>query len=92
MSTETYHAVNCMSVVHTKNSQHVQCVLQCLEMIRLKNTQMEGACVTRDIDYIISREFVYTGNTKLAFSFTRVRISGTHHCGKACREAFNIRG
>ena len=54
--------------------------------------QMERACVIRDINYIISREFVYTGNKKLAFNFTRMRILGTHHCGKARCEEFKIRG
>ena len=37
MSTETYHVVKYMADVHTKKAQLVQCVPQCLEIIRLQN-------------------------------------------------------
>ena len=34
--TEKYHVVQCMKDVHTKNTQHVQCVPKCLAMILIR--------------------------------------------------------
>ena len=37
MSTETYHVLNCMADIHTKNKKKAQCVPHCLKLIQLKN-------------------------------------------------------
>ena len=51
MYTEMYHVVHLMADVHTKNAQHVQCVPQCLALILLKNTHMEGSGVNYKHQY-----------------------------------------
>ena len=71
MSTKTYNVLQFMADIYTKKVQNFQCVPQCLELIILKKIHTEGACVTRDINYRISRKCIYTGDTKTAISSSR---------------------